>query len=82
MGEEDAENGTVGGDDCAVNELVAGMPQCLKNGDECDVELPGKEHLRKDGWVLEDDRPVVVADERAGVQILDAADAEGAKCDW
>ena len=82
MCEEDAKDGTIGGDDCAIDELVAGVSQCLEDGDEGDVELPGKEHLREHSGMLEDDRPVVVADERAGVQILDAADAEGAKCDW
>ena len=80
MREEDAENGAVGRDDCAVHKLVAGMPERLEYRHECNIEFICEQHFRECRRVLEHDGSVVVADERTRVEILHAADSQAVEC--
>ena len=52
------------------------MAQGLEGRHECDIERTGGEVASEAGRVIENDRTAVAVDERLGVEILDAADAE------
>src|ERR1044071_3781862 len=76
MREDDAKHRTVGGDRNAIDDGVNRIAQIFKTRDERNIQLArGQSPAERRGMIkLDVARPTV--DERAGVQVFDAAEAK------
>ena len=79
MGEEDGVDRAAGGDGDAIGDGECRVAECLEEGDEGDVDFAGGEEIGEAGGMLEHDRAIVGDDERPGVKVLHAADAQPVK---
>jgi hypothetical protein len=76
MRENDAENRTVAGNGDVIDQHVARIAQDLEDRHERGVEFASREVARQRRGMIENDRAVVAVNQRTGVQILNATDAE------
>ena len=76
MGDNYAVNRAVRRDRNAVNNAIDRIAQEFKTGNERDVQLAASELSAECRWMIENDVSFPAVNEGAGIEILDAADAE------
>ena len=79
--DDDAVNRSVRGNGNIVNDPVNRVTQKFEAGDERDIEFPGRKFIAQRRWMIDVHIALPTVDERAGVEIFYATDAEGVQCE-
>ena len=81
MRDNDTVNRSVGGNGYVINDPVNRVTQKFEAGDERKIEFAGRKFIAERRWMIEVHVAFPAVDERAGVEIFYATDAEGVQCE-
>jgi hypothetical protein len=77
MRNDNAVNGPSRRNGNIINDSIDRVAQKFETGNKSNIELAARKPLTERRWMIEIDLPSPPLDERAGIEIFDAADAKG-----